>query len=528
VDSWELAVRGWPCPTGAEMARVDADAIERAGQPGRVLMETAGRAVAERIREHFPGVSRPLVACGSGNNGGDGFVIARVLREWDARCTPVVLVPAAGSRQSVEARACFEAMVASGVECIEPGEKELAPVLARCDAIVDALFGVGLSRPVEGSSAALIERLSASALPIVAVDLPSGLSSDTGEALGVAMRADRIVTLGLPKLGLAVRPHPAPIEVVDIGLPAASLARAGIRQCMLSGEAAARLLPLRPSTGHKGTFGHVLIVGGSPGKTGAVALAAEGALRGGAGLVTSGLARSLAPDARLRSEAMSLLLPEDAPGELGTSSVADVRAALEVRRALVLGPGLGRHPGARAAVLGILAGCPAPVCLDADGLWALGTDLERLRGGAPLVLTPHPGEAAHLLGCDTAAIGADRVGSARRLAARSGAVALLKGARSVIASPEGEVWINPTGGPGLGTGGTGDVLAGLIGALLAQGLPALEAAKLGAFLHGLAGDLGPPAGGLAGEVAGRIPAAWQSLVQGMEREHGPGRVRAFP
>jgi NAD(P)H-hydrate epimerase len=527
MDAAELAARGWPCPTGAEMARIDADAIGRAGIPARVLMETAGRAVAERIRAHFPEVRRPLVACGSGNNGGDGFVIARALREWDSRCAPVVVGPPAGARQSAEARACFDLLADCGVECSAAGDKELEALLARCDLIVDAIFGVGLSRPVEGPAAALIERLDASALPVVAVDLPSGLSSESGEALGRVLRADRIVTLGLPKLGLAVRPHPAPVEVVDIGLPASSIERAGIAQRVLTRAAAARLLPARPETGHKGSFGHVLIVGGSPGKTGAVALAAEGALRTGAGLVTAAMGRSLAGEARLRSEAMSLALPEDAAGELGAACGAEVRAALAARRALVLGPGLGRHAGARAAVLGVLSECPVPVCLDADGLWALGAELERVRGVRALVLTPHPGEAAHLLGCEVASVQADRVAAARRLAARSGAVALLKGARSVIAAPDGEVWINPTGGPGLGTGGTGDVLAGLVGALLGQGLAPLDAARLGAYLHGRAGDLGPRSGGLAGEVAARIPAAWQDLASA-ERDDDCGRVRSFP
>jgi NAD(P)H-hydrate epimerase len=527
MDAHELGTRGWPCPTGAEMARVDADAIQRAGIPARVLMETAGRAVAERILAHYPGVRRPLVACGSGNNGGDGFVVARVLREWDARIAPVVLGPPAGARQSPEARANLELLASCGVEHDEPGSKELDALLARCDLIVDALFGVGLSRAVDGPMAALIERLSASALPVVALDVPSGLSSDSGAALGAALRADRIVTLGLPKLGLAVRPQPAPIEVVDIGLPLACIERAGVRQHMLTAAAASRLLPARPAAGHKGTFGHVLVVGGSPGRTGAVALAAEGALRAGAGLVTAALAHALARDARLRTESMSLALPEEAPGELGAACVAEVRRALSERRALVLGPGLGRHGAAREAVLEILADCPVPACLDADGLWAVGTDLELLRRARALVLTPHPGEAARLLGCEVADVQADRVGAARRLAERSGAVALLKGARSAIASPDGEVWINPTGGPGLGTGGTGDVLAGVIGALLGQGLAPLEAAKLGAYLHGAAGDLGPAAGGLAGEVAARIPAAWRALAERAQRDE-PGRVRAFP
>jgi NAD(P)H-hydrate epimerase len=528
VDARAINEHGWPCPTGAEMARVDADAIARVGIPARVLMETAGRAVAERVRAHFPALRRPLVACGGGNNGGDGFAIARALREWDSRYEPIVLGPPQGARQSPEARACLDLLADCGIERVDPEGKDFASALARCDLIVDALFGVGLSRPIEGRLARSIERLSASPRPIVAVDLPSGISSETGEPLGSAMRADLIVTLGLPKLGLVVRPHAAPIEVVDIGLPATSIERAGIAQHVLSRSAAARLLPLRPAAGHKGTFGHVLVVGGSPGKTGAVALAAEGALRGGAGLVTAAWASSLSGEAKLRTEAMSLALTERAHGELDASCVGEVRAALASRKALVLGPGLGRHAAAREAVLGILERCPVPACVDADGLFALGGEPERLRGTPGLVLTPHPGEAAHLLQSEVAAVQSDRVASARALAARSAAVVVLKGARSVIAAPGGEVWINPTGGPGLGTGGTGDVLAGLIGALLGQGLAPLDAARLGAYLHGLAGDLGPRAGGLAGEVAARIPAAWQDLSGAVDAGDECGRVRAFP
>jgi NAD(P)H-hydrate epimerase len=510
------------------MGRIDADAIERLGIPGRVLMETAGRAVAEVIMRHYPRVRRPLVACGAGNNGGDGFVVARVLREWNAQIMPVVLAPAPGARQSPEARANDELLLHAEIEVVRLDHKDVPDLLRRCDLIVDAVFGVGLSRDIEGPPLELLRALDASALPVVAVDLPSGLSGDRGTPLGVALRADRIVTLGLPKLGLAVQPQSAAIDVADIGLPASSIARAAIRQRLLTPHAAAALLPPRPPTGHKGSFGHVLVAGGSPGKTGAVALAAEGALRTGAGLVTAAVAAGARSELRLPTEAMSLLLPEDAPGLLGPGCADELLRQLSTRSALVLGPGLGLPASASELVRRAVVDSPVPVVIDADGLNAVGTGLEALQGGAATVLTPHPGEAARLLGQDVASVQADRPAAVRALAARSGGVAVLKGARSLISDPEGSVWINPTGGPGLGTGGTGDVLAGVIGALLAQGLAPWRAAVLGTYLHGAAGDRGPSAGGLAREVAARIPEVWRWLGDLPDLEDVSGRIRPFP
>ncbi len=519
MDVAALARDGWPCPTSTEMARVDADAIERLGLPGRVLMETAGRAVAEVLRRRFPDSRRPLVVCGPGNNGGDGLVVARVLHEWDARCVPLVLASSPGGRQSAEARANHELLLESGIEVLGRDEKDAATLLGRCDLIVDALFGVGLTRPLEGGTAELIRALGAADLPVVAVDLPSGMSGDSGRALGVALRADLVITLGLPKLGLVVQPPGAPVEVVDIGLPAASIARAGIRQWLVTRALARRLLPARPPGGHKGTFGHVLVVGGSAGKTGAVALASEGALRSGAGLVTAALPAALAAGGELRVEAMSIAL------ESGPGSARQVLEALRERDALVIGPGLGPDAG---LVREILAGCACPAVVDADGLNALGGDPAGIRPDAGRVLTPHPGEAARLLGCRTPEVQADRPAAARALAARSGAVAVLKGSRTLIAAPDGALWVNPTGGPGLATGGTGDVLAGCIGGLLAQGCAPLDAARLGVWLHGVAGDLGPDAGGLAAEVAARLPLARRALLGAEEDADVPGRILALP
>jgi NAD(P)H-hydrate epimerase len=513
-----LDERGWPCPTGAEMGAIDRDAI-RAGLPGRVLMETAGRAVAAAVWGRFPRVRRPLVVCGGGNNGGDGYVVARVLREHDDRVEPVVLVLGERERHSEEARANLDLLAAAGVETVALRDlKPLEHWLPRCDLIVDAVFGVGLARAVEGRVADVLQALWSAELPVVAVDLPSGLSSDTGAALGPEPRADLIVTLGLPKLGLALRPDLAPVLVADIGLPP----RDDMGQFVLTDAAVRRLLPERVPGGHKGTFGHVLVVAGSPGKTGAAVLATRGALRAGAGLATLAAIDALNPvyESQL-VEAMTLPVGK----RLDARTLA---AAADARDALVVGPGLGTERASVELVAGLLDALDKPAVVDADGLNAFAGRVEALRGPGPRVLTPHPGEAARLLGRGVG----DRVADARELAQRSGGVCVLKGARTVVAAPDGAVRVNPTGGPGLASGGTGDVLAGVIGALLAQGLTPLDAAAAGVYLHGRAGELGGPVGALAGEVAERIPAVWRRLTTPDSTEEPdpdvPGGLRRFP
>jgi NAD(P)H-hydrate epimerase len=508
------------------MRAIDGDAISRLGIPGRTLMENAGRAVAEAIASHYPEKRRPIVVCGSGNNGGDGYVVARVLAEQGRGVTPRVLEPARLERQSPESKANRDLVIAAGIECVaarEPGE--IRAELARADLVVDAVFGVGLTRPIEGDAAVLLRELAASGLAIVSVDLPSGVSSDTGLPLGFALEPELTVTLGLPKLGLALSPSAGRVLVADIGLPADSIARAGIRAHLLTRAAARALVPARRLTSHKGTFGHVLVVGGALGKTGAALLSAHGALRAGVGLLTIAAPRSLVPIfASHLAEAMCLVLEDSGSGEWSAAHAEPIRREADARDALVVGPGLGQSPGARGLARELVTQVGVAAVVDADALNAFAGELESLRSPAPRILTPHPGEAARLLACDSAAVQADRAGAARELAGRSRAVVVLKGARTVVASPDGDLSINPSGGPGLAAGGSGDVLAGVLAALLARGLTAWDAARLGVYLHGLAGDLGPAQGGLASELAARMPAAWQSLA-GENAADEPGTLR---
>jgi NAD(P)H-hydrate epimerase len=512
------------------MGEIDRQAIEQVGLPGRLLMENAGRSVACAIRRRYPEIRRPLVVCGAGNNGGDGFVVARVLHEWDRRVRPVVAALGDPGRRSEEARANFALVASAEVECVEVKEPEdLDRSLAAADLVVDAIFGVGLARPVEGLYADVLRRMAGADAPRVALDVPSTLSSDTGESLGPDLDPELIVTLGLPKLGLVVRPLAAEIVVADLGLPRAACLAVAPRQHVLTPQAARARLPARPAGGHKGTFGHVLVVAGSTGKTGAAALAARGAVRTGAGLVTVAVPASLNPVLEVKlTEAMTLPVAESVAGALGEAAADVLVPEAAARSAAVVGPGLGTDPGTVRAIERLLDALERPAVVDADALNAFAGRPEALRARGARVLTPHPGEMARLLGASVDGVQRDRIGAARKLASAASAVVVYKGPRSVIAGPDGQVFVNPTGGPGLATGGTGDVLAGALGALLAQGLSPLDAAALGAYLHGLAGDLAPAVGGAAGGVAERIPDAWDRLAGLRERSDEPGVVRHFP
>jgi len=504
----------WPLVTAAEMRALDRHTIETLGVPGELLMECAGRAVAAFAEAMLGEDGRALVVCGPGNNGGDGLVAARHLH---LRGVPVgvVLVGEAGALRG-DAAANLERARRAGV-AFEGSDWRAGPE----DVLVDALFGTGLARALDGAMAEAVRRANAAgdACPVLAVDLPSGLDADRGQPLGACVAADVTLTLGLPKLGLALEPgrsHAGRVFVARIGIADAAPGVAPAASLLTATGAGAGLRP-RPVAGHKGTFGHVLVVAGSRGKAGAAALAGEGAARIGAGLVTLACPEPVRAEvAALLAEAMTAPLPAGAEGELARGAERELGALAEARTAVVLGPGLGRGEAVRAVVRAAVPALARPLVLDADGLVAFAGCPEALRGrAAATVLTPHPGEAAMLLGASADALNRDRVGAARELAERTGAVAVLKGAATVVAEPGGRLRVNPTGGPALATGGTGDVLAGAIGGLLAQGLDAFEAASVGAYVHGLAGDRLASARGAAGvlarDVACELPAAAASL-----------------
>lgn len=506
----------WPLVGAATMRALDQHTIETIGVRAGLLMESAGRAVTEAVLEQLPPGGRVVVVCGTGNNGGDGLVAARHLAVLGV---PVQAVfPKQPDRLHGDPAENLERARKAGVE-IQVG---LTPErLAACDVAVDAIFGTGLTRDVEGEPAKAIRLLSErpDRVAVVAVDLPSGLHADTGQPLGEAVRADVTVTIGLPKLGLALSPGreiAGAVRVARIGI-ADEAPGVELRESLWTRAAAGERLPERPASAHKGRFGHVLLVAASEGKTGAAALAAQGALRAGAGLVTVACPSGLNDVLEVKcTEAMTAPLPETPERCLSEAAEKPVLELAEARSAVGLGPGLTTHPQTVSLVRKLCEALDRPLVIDADGLNALAGATEVLRRRrAPTVLTPHPGEAARLTSGSPGELNRDRVGAARRLAQETGAVVVLKGAATVAADPDGRVIVNPTGGPGLASGGTGDVLTGAVTAMLAQGLPALEAAALAAFLHGYAADrlseIEGPSGLIAGDVADAMPESAQML-----------------
>jgi NAD(P)H-hydrate epimerase len=456
-----------------------------------------------------------LVVCGRGNNGGDGFVVARHLRR--ARLPVEVWLATRPEEVRGDAARMLAAWRRTRGPLHDLTTPERVEALARrlggAAAVVDALFGTGLNAPVAGVAAQVIAAINACGAPVLSVDIASGLSADTGAPLGTAVRATVTGTFGFPKVGQLVYPgvdYTGLLAVVDIGIPAAALAAVGPRVSLLEAQDVGRLLAPRARDAHKGNFGHVLVIAGSRGKTGAALLAAEGAARAGAGLTTLAVAASLQPilEAHVR-EAMTAALPDTGDGAAALADGAAVEALLGGRAAVACGPGLGLHEATRALVAHVVQRCTAPLVLDADALNAVaGTALLRARAG-PTVVTPHPGEMARLLGMDVAGVQADRLEAARRFARSEQVVVVLKGARTIVVSPDGGAAISPTGNPGMASGGTGDVLAGLVAGLLAQGLAPFEAAALGVFAHGAAGDAVAARRGevglLASDLLGEIP-----------------------
>lgn len=525
-----------PVLTAAEMGQADRRTTEEVGVPGAVLMENAGAAVADAIRRRYPAARRPVVLCGRGNNGGDGFVVACRLLDLQ----PAVYI--AGSRQDTkgDARlhlAAYERLGGTVTELADEAAWQAArAAMGGADLIVDALLGTGLREAPSGLMARIIGDLAEmppSGAPIVSVDIPSGLSSDTGEAGWKTVRAALTVTFAAPKYGHVLPPacdRVGELVVADIGIPAAVLTGTGTRLWQLEARDAAAVYGPRKPDAHKGTFGHVLVVAGSVGKSGAAILCAGGALRAGAGLVTVATpAPALPLVAAGRAELMTEPLPVGGNGGLDGDALARAIALVEGKDAVVLGPGLGQDAATRDFIRGFVAKCAAPLVIDADGLNALASE-RATRGSAaasaavmlskrarPTVVTPHPGEMARLVGSDAAHVQHARLDVARAFAAQSHAVVVLKGHRTVVADPDGRAAVNPTGNPGMATGGTGDVLSGILGALLARGRETWPTAAAAVYVHGLAGDVAARRLGqeslLAGDVIEGLPEAIRSLEQ---------------
>ncbi len=513
--------------TAEQMQNLDRQTIQEIGIPGAVLMENAGRGTVEQMRRYFPdlGSRRVVVIAGKGNNGGDGFVIARYLLNQNIAVNVFLLAQA--DRVSGDAALNLAAFQRLGGLIQEiPDEsawRKAQPELKSAGLIVDALFGTGLQAPITGLAAQVITEVNQSGVPVVAVDVPSGLDATSGQVQGCAIKAQLTCTFGLAKRGLVIYPgllYAGKVEIIDIGIPCALIRRANLQEHLLEDADFYGKLPARAPDSHKGTYGHAFIIAGSPGKTGAAALAAQAAMRVGAGLVTIGVPEQVNPILEIKvTEAMTEPLPGSEKGYLGSRSLQRIQDVLPGKTVMAIGPGIADRAETAQLVHALIESVELPLVIDADGLNAVARNPEVLKKArAAVVLTPHPGEMARLMHTTTGAVQADRIGSARTFAAAYGVIVVLKGARTVIAEPGGQIFINPTGNPGMASGGMGDVLTGMIAGFMAQRINPLFSAQCAAYVHGRIGDTLAARRGntgiIATDIIDDIPAALQQLTGG--------------
>lgn len=507
------------------MQELDRRAINEHGIPGCQLMENAGRACTERILAACRNLTdkRAVILAGKGNNGGDGYVIARHLltQGWQ------VLVIILAHQEEIRGDALtMLKMLPEAVLSFCPIEGKLTSQhgadLQQAPLVVDALLGTGLTSDVTGVYREAISLLNAAPGMVVAVDIPSGVHGTSGCIRGQAVKADLTVSFACAKLGQVLYPgalQTGRLEVVDIGIPPQLLAEAPSYD-YLDEPSVAPLISRRDRQAHKGTFGHCLLIAGSTGKSGAAALAANAAVRSGAGLVTLACPATINPILEIKTtEAMTVALPDADTGFLTNAALPQIADLLGGKDAVALGPGIDRRPETISLVHQLLATISLPLVIDADGLNALAEDVSVLQEklSPTVILTPHPGEMARLLGDSLPATTDARIGVAQEFARRHGVYLILKGARTIIAAPDGAVAINGSGNPGMASGGMGDVLTGVLTALLGQGLPPWQACCLGVFVHGLAGDLVADHKGEIGmhasDVIEALPFAFNRLLQ---------------
>jgi NAD(P)H-hydrate epimerase len=524
--------------TAEEMRELDRLTIEEYGVPSLTLMERAGQAIATALLERFEKQARlgVLVVAGKGNNGGDGLVVARLLKKQKVPCEVVLL---SGRKDlSRDAAVNLERYLKAKGKISEAADGPtalLAERTAKNALVVDAILGTGLKTEVRGLYAEAINLINASGLPVIAVDLPSGLDADRGIPLGTAVQAEMTVTLGFPKVGEVIYPglsYVGDLAVADIGIPDEAVRKVSPKTELLERDEMAWLVPRREPDTHKGTYGHLLVLAGSRGKTGAAIMGCRAAMRAGTGLVTLAAPRSLNDIfAGALIEVMTEPLrdrPDEQPEPLGDE---EWRRLLDKKSAVLFGPGLGVSDWCLTALRWLMQNLGTPWVIDADGLNALAQEPRRLRSArTPPVLTPHPGEMARLSGSDTKSVNENRVEVARRFAGDYHCHVVLKGARTVIATAGGKVFINPTGNPGMASGGMGDVLAGMLAGFLAQGMAIEDALRLGVFLHGFAGDLVASAKGeigmIASDVIEMLPAATKTLAEGARVKDEGGKRKA--
>ena len=507
-----------------EMQELDRKAIETYRIPGMILMENAGKGAAEAISDAFPDLQKKKIAiiAGKGNNGGDGFVIARYLLNQGVSVRVYLLTDPKGLRGDAETNYnIFQRM--KGEILSVASSKDYVKVkkdLEKFDILVDGIFGTGLDAEVRGYYREVIDHLNTLQKPVVAIDIPSGLDANTGKPLGTAIRAFLTITFGLPKVGHLIPPglgYVGKVKVIDIGIPRRLVEEEKIPTYLLEKEQIQRWLsiPRNPDT-HKGDYGHLLVIAGSVGKTGAAAMACQAALRMGAGLVTLAIPKSLNGIMEMKlTEVMTEPLPETPKQTLSLRAFSALVRLCENKRAVIIGPGLGTFKETQSLVLKLVKTLNLPIILDADGLTALATQPKTLPiTNRSLILTPHPGEMARLIRSNVKEVLEDRIGLSRKFSQSQHVHLILKGHPTLISTPQGEVFVNPTGNPGMASGGTGDVLTGMIGGLVCQGFDILPSIQIAVYLHGMAGDEGAREKGEKSLIATDIIEKIPSLLKG--------------
>jgi hydroxyethylthiazole kinase-like uncharacterized protein yjeF len=513
--------------TASESRQIDLLSQQKYGVASFDLMTRAGEAVANEIMSWSSATVLArgvLVVAGKGNNGGDGMVAARRLKQLGVSVRALLL----GSVDALKgdaARAYNEFTAAGGsVEAIDSEQRLRETFTPAPGILIDAIFGTGLNAPIQGLPRLAVELCDKCSSPVVAIDIASGVNSDTGAIMGAAVRSSLTVTFGLAKYGHVSYPgagYCGELKIVDIGFPPAAVDDVMPRGRYLESLDVRPLIHRRAPDSHKGTYGHPLIIAGGLGKSGAALLASRAALRTGAGLVTAAIPACVATVvAAGQAELMTEPMPDVDGHFAARESIVSFRALVPRKTALIVGPGIGVSDDTKELIEFLVTECSSgqlPLLIDADALNALaelGCGLLRKAKG-PVVLTPHPGEMARLLSQDTATVNSDRISAVRRLCDLTGAHCLLKGNRTVTASPAGVVYVNSTGNPGMATPGMGDALSGILGSLLGQGMDALDALALGVFLHGMAADRlalrQGSVGFLAGDVINEVPAALAQL-----------------
>lgn len=510
--------------TSRQMKEIDRKAIEEIGILGPILMENAGLEVFKNLQARFPEVNKEkvIIVAGKGNNGGDGFVVARHLRSQGA--DPLALLLA--SKEEVRGDAALNLRIAEGcgikikeVLSLKDWESQ-REALFRSSVIVDAIFGTGLTSPAQGLHSTVIEDMNRSKAYKIAVDIPSGLSSDSYELIGPCLKADLTVTLAAPKIAHIFPPaeeYVGELVVVDIGIPDFLFDDENLKLELVEEETVLPYFEKRKKDTHKGTYGHLFILSGSLGKTGAAVMAGKAALKMGAGLVTVGTPESCLPIvARSMVELMTEPLPETSARTLSADALERALALLEGKDALLIGPGISTHESTAQLVLSLLKKVKVPAVVDADALNILSSKPEILKSlPRPSVLTPHPGEFARLLDLSTSEVLKRKLELAPQFAKKYGVYLVLKGYRTLIATPEGKIFVNPTGNPGMATAGSGDVLSGMIASMLIQEKNMLEAILAAVYVHGLSGDIGAEKLGekplTAGDIIRYLPSAVKLL-----------------